>query len=377
MIGVVNRVSIFFSAHPKRQRKLEESVDQNQPESTVKKLKDLCRTRWVERIDALDRFKKLIPSLVACFQTICAEGSRGWSPDSLTDASTLLLAISTTEFLSALVVTSSSLGYLMALTKSLQSEAKDIILAVSEVNNIVDVLKDLRENVDENHDRWFAEVATLCTCIGTEPSLPRLCGRQTQRSNIPSRTPNEYYKRTITIPLLDHIISEMVSRFSKHQQSIVNGLLLVPSIIVTKSLADATSQISQFGDLYSDDLPSPSSLQSEIHTWHMKWTQEKQNHGDPKSLLFALPSATSVFPNIRELLRLLCTLPITSCSAERSFSGLKRIKTTLRSTMGNERLTSLALLHLHQDIDVNVSEVIDEFARVHPRRMELRNILED
>ncbi len=54
MIGVLNRVSIFFSAHPKRQRKLEEAIDKTQPEAKVHKLKDLCRTRWIERIDALD-----------------------------------------------------------------------------------------------------------------------------------------------------------------------------------------------------------------------------------------------------------------------------------------------------------------------------------
>ena len=45
--------------------------------------------------------------------------------------------------------------------------------------------------------------------------------------------------------------------------------------------------------------------------------------------------------------------------------------------MGNERLTSLALLHLHRDIDIDIPEVIDEFARRHPRRMELLNILAD
>ena len=53
---------------------------------------------------------------------------------------------------------------------------------------------------------------------------------------------------------------------------------------------------------------------------------------------------------------------MTSCSAERSFSGLKHIKADLRSSMGNERLSSLALLHMHQDIPVNVEEIIDEFS---------------
>ncbi|XP_019859751.1 PREDICTED: uncharacterized protein LOC100638670 [Amphimedon queenslandica] len=83
MIGTVEKVSIFFSAHPKRQRKLEDSIDNTLPAGTlpsrVKKLKDLCRTRWVERIDALDWFWKLLPCLVSCFEAISNEGSSKWS----------------------------------------------------------------------------------------------------------------------------------------------------------------------------------------------------------------------------------------------------------------------------------------------------------
>ena len=131
--------------------------------------------------------------------------------------------------------------------------------------------------------------------------------------------------------------------------------------------------------MYTDDLPFPSCLHSEVHTWHLKWSQEN-SHGSaslPTTLEMTLPHATSMFPNIRELLRILCTLPVTSCSAERSFSGLKRIKTAMRSTMGNDRLTSIALLHLQRDVSVEVPTVIDEFARLHPRRLELGNILSD
>ena len=75
MIGIVNKVSKFFFAHPKRQRKLEDSISITQPSSTVHKLKDLCRTRWIERIDALKRFKDLHPSIVSCFESISSEGS--------------------------------------------------------------------------------------------------------------------------------------------------------------------------------------------------------------------------------------------------------------------------------------------------------------
>ena len=153
MIGIVNRVSIFFSAHPKRQRKLEEAIETTQPESSVRKLKDLCRTRWIERIDALDRFQELHPSIVACMDSISSEGSRKWSPDSLTDSCALLLAITTTDFLSALVISNACLKYLLALTRSLQAEAKDIIQAFSEINLVKAALSDVRDNIDIHHGK--------------------------------------------------------------------------------------------------------------------------------------------------------------------------------------------------------------------------------
>ena len=56
-----------------------------------------------------------------------------WSPDSVTDASTLLLVITRTEFISALVITNECLQYLRGLTTSLQEEAKDIVQAVFDI----------------------------------------------------------------------------------------------------------------------------------------------------------------------------------------------------------------------------------------------------
>ena len=147
---------------------------------------------------------------------------------------------------------------------------------------------------------------------------------------------------------------------------------------MTKSIEEILPIVCELGEMYVDDLPSISGLQSELHCWHLKWKQQEQEHGQvslPKTPSFTLPHASSLFPNIKVLLLILCTLPVTSCSAERSFSGLKRIKTPLRSTMGNECLSSLALLHLHRDIDVRVEDIVDEFARRHPRRLQLVDIL--
>lgn len=174
MIGIVNRVSTFFFSHPKRQRKLEEAIETTQPESSVCKLKDLCQTQWIERIDALQRFQQLLPSVVTCMKNISSEGLREWSSDSVTDSTTLLLAVSTTKFISALVIITACMQHLLGLTRSLQAEAKDIVQAVSEINAVKATLQDVRNNVDEHHGKWFAKVEELCAHVNTEPSLPRL-----------------------------------------------------------------------------------------------------------------------------------------------------------------------------------------------------------
>lgn len=54
-------------------------------------------------------------------------------------------------------------------------------------------------------------------------------------------------------------------------------------------------------------------------------------------------------PNIRKLLTIFATLPVSTATAERSFSVLKLLKSSLRSRMGEERLTSLTLAYIYSD----------------------------
>lgn len=67
----------------------------------------------------------------------------------------------------------------------------------------------------------------------------------------------------------------------------------------------------------------------------------------------------------------MATIPITSCECERSISLLRLIKTSLRSTMGQDRLNGLAMLHCHHNTELTPEEVVQEFALHNPRRMSL------
>ncbi|KAF0714866.1 52 kDa repressor of the inhibitor of the protein kinase-like [Aphis craccivora] len=91
----------------------------------------------------------------------------------------------------------------------------------------------------------------------------------------------------------------------------------------------------------------------------------KMGENPPKDVFQSIEQCHAlIFPLIRELLLILGTLPVSVASAERNFSILRRLlKTWLRSQMGQIRLTGLALMHVHRNIDVNVNNIIDRFAK--------------
>jgi len=77
-----------------------------------------------------------------------------------------------------------------------------------------------------------------------------------------------------------------------------------------------------------------------------------------------------ICPNIEIALRIFLTIPLTTVSCERSFSKLKLIKNYLRSTIGQDRLTSMAILSIEHEFSRQISyeEIIDEFSSLKARK---------
>jgi hypothetical protein len=77
----------------------------------------------------------------------------------------------------------------------------------------------------------------------------------------------------------------------------------------------------------------------------------------PTTLCTTLDSVNPVlYPSIDTILIKLClllTMPVASATAEMSFSVLRRFKTYVRSTMKNDRLSSLGLMHINEDFEVD------------------------
>uniref|UniRef100_A0A1X7UN42 HAT C-terminal dimerisation domain-containing protein n=1 Tax=Amphimedon queenslandica TaxID=400682 RepID=A0A1X7UN42_AMPQE len=57
------------------------------------------------------------------------------------------------------------------------------------------------------------------------------------------------------------------------------------------------------------------------------------------------------------------TIAVTSAESEQSFSTMKRIKTRLRTTMVEERLSDLSILSIEKEVAQSIEDkIIDEFA---------------
>ena len=334
---------------------------------------NLCRTRWIHQHEAFENFAQLYEVVVDLLEDI--RTSRSWNLDTITDASTLLSAITRFEFLMGFVVAWKALTLVKPLSISLQLSSIDICKAYQHVSETMQSIQHVRDNVDDFNSKWFDIAKNKSEAVGADgPTVPRRCGRQRGRDNVPAEEPAEYYKRSITIPFLDHLVTQLQSRFSNDQQLVARGLSLVPAIM-KDSGSSWKKHVMDLATVYEGDLPSADNMDMEIVCWETKW---KDHIGE----LPSKPKETLVycdynyFPNIHTLLRIICTLPVTSCSCERSISGLKRLKTYLRSTMGQERLNGLAMMHFHYDLDIDLDAVLDMFARKHPRRMALQNVLD-
>jgi hypothetical protein len=79
------------------------------------------------------------------------------------------------------------------------------------------------------------------------------------------------------------------------------------------------------------------------------------------------------FPNASIAYRVLLTIPVTVASVERTFSKLKLLKSCLRSTMTQQRLTDLATIALESLIlqKIEYDHIVEDFISRNTKRMML------
>ena len=100
----------------------------------------------------------------------------------------------------------------------------------------------------------------------------------------------------------------------------------------------------------------------------------KVNIFDVRDYLQQLTSAEQALLNeVVIIMKLILVMPATNASSERSSSALRRVKSYLRSTMGQERLNHLMTLYVHKEStdSLNLVQIANEFVQGNESRQRL------
>ena len=159
-------------------------------------------------------------------------------------------------------------------------------------------------------------------------------------------------------------MNEIVSNFS----------VLQPATLQNLNDTDLLEKALAFVHLYEKDISI--SFSKEILSFRSSFRHEIETSSSIRELADLLiiknHFISSSFPEVCTAFLLFLTIPVTTASAERSFSKLKLIKTYLRNSMGQERLNNLAILSIENSMarNLNFDDVINTFAEQKTRRKE-------
>jgi hypothetical protein len=86
-----------------------------------------------------------------------------------------------------------------------------LLEAASEAETVNSSLRKIRQG-DNVWQELYQDITNLAEKQNVLPSKPRTAGRQQHRDNVPADTPEEYWRRSVYYPLLDHIANELETR---------------------------------------------------------------------------------------------------------------------------------------------------------------------
>ena len=162
---------------------------------------------------------------------------------------------------------------------------------------------------------------------------------------------------------VDRLIAEMSRRFERLKilESDMGFLLNIEQLCYGRERID--EKCTHAASIYSGDFDGEE-LITEVQGCRMLLANAEKKMQTPIELLnFCMKYGEDSFPNLQRAIAILLTIAVSVSSCERSFSKLKLIKTYLRSTMANERLSNLAILSIEKEElkKINIECVIDKF----------------
>ena len=173
--------------------------------------------------------------------------------------------------------------------------------------------------------------------------------------------------------ILDRLQQEMTTRFTRLKDlNFKFGFLLdVDKLLNDKDLDSLRHHCIEFRNFYDSDVEGIELLNEICDCRMLLETRQDTAPKTPTELLSFIVSYGDVFPNLRVALQILLTIAVSIASCERSFSKLKIILSYLRASMGQDRLSDLALMSVEREVleQIDFDDIINQFAAVKARKI--------
>lgn len=340
-------------------------------------LKRVCTTRWSARHDACLSLHSGWSGVIAALKCIADDEKE--KPKVRCEAKGLVSQLERLETALLVTIWCSILKRFNAVSKRLQEASIDLITVLHLYSSPAQFTQDLR--MSSHHFQHYEDEAKLLSGVesysfDSKRRRIRACrAGESREGDTQPENGRENFRVNVFYPIIDRLNSELQRRTNAYEHlherfSFLDQLFSLDSDHIVVA---ATELISK----YSRDLEDM--LREEcIHlSSHLKiFYENKKDSITARELCCFLRENKlhDVYPNVDIALRMLLSIPATNCSGKRSFSTLKRVKSYLRASMGQERLNALALLTIHAEIfkTIDCNEIIDKFAQSKARRKFLK-----
>ena len=339
-------VSKLLKYSPRRGGIFEKIKSEIAPETPG--FRTLCPTRWTVRAASLASVKDNYQVLQELW-----DEALDVAKDSDTRARIIGVqhSMTTFEYFFGLLLGERILKHTDNLSKTLQNPS----LSASDSQEIAELtcttLASIRN--DESFDLFWENVLLQQNHMGiNEPALPR-------KRKAPARlevgtgdshyplTPKDLYRQQY-FQCLDLIVGFIKDRFN---QPDYNTLKQVENVLIKSARKeDYHVQLEFLLKHYSDDFnPLLLGTQLELLATAMTSVNKPTLHDVLDYVRSLSPGQRTSMSQVCVLLTLILVMPATNAVSERSASSLRRIKTYLCSTMSQQRLNNLMILHTHKE----------------------------
>ena len=297
-------------------------------------------------------------------------------------AASLAKKLQNFEFICVLILWYNILSKIDIVSKIIQKPNFDVAQCCTHLNNLKKFLKAYRS--DEGFNDLLIDAKEIASSLDIEPKFIK------QRGLKPRKVKKQFdyecddepmYDETLKFKVdcffnaLDVIITSVDERF-RILSSYSNNFAFLWNIDKFKNYSEKEQLelCQKVENVLNDETRNERDI---IAVELVKELQYLQNFDEkvitsPEEILnyITINNLVDSFPNTSIILRILLTMPVSVATAERSFSKLKIIKNYLRSTMGQNRLSNLAIISIESDLlkELDTQDLIKQFAKTKARK---------